>query len=141
MESRPNPRPQVFRPRKLLAALMVGAGLLWVSVLVYLLHFDGVPFKTMFAAIFFVVLFALSGAYYVRTAIFVDSKGVTYRGVVRTRRFSFSDIKNVDVMPGPVTVYAIRAKGAAEVHFTSIFAHHRRLMELLVDRAGLAPVR
>jgi len=46
----------------------------------------------------------------------------------------------VDVVPGPVTVYAVRLRGQL-VHFTSFFAQHRRLMELLVDRAGLAPVR
>ena len=141
MESRPNPKPQVFRPRRLLAFLMAGAGLLWAAVLVYLLHFEGVPFKTFFAVGFFLVLFSLSGAYYGRTAIFVDSKGVTYRGVVRTRRFSFADIRKVDVLPGPgLIVYAIRGRGR-EVHFTSFFAHHRRLMQLLVERAGLSPLR
>jgi hypothetical protein len=141
MESRPNSRPQVFRPRRLLAAVMLGAGLLWVAVLIYLLRFDGVPAKTFLAAAFFILLFGLSSAYYMRTAIFVDAKGLTYRGVVRTRRFTFSDIKKVDVLPGIITVYAIRLQGAAQLHFTSFFGHHLRLMELLVDRAGLAPVR
>ena len=141
MESRPNSRPQVFRPRRFLAALMVGAGLLWVAVLIYLLHFDQVPAKTFIAAGFFIVLFGLSSAYYTRTAIFVDAHGLTYRGVVRTRRFTFADIKKVDVLPGIITVYAIRLQGAAQLHFTSFFGHHLRLMQLLVERAGLAPVR
>ncbi|HLL53364.1 MAG TPA: PH domain-containing protein [Myxococcaceae bacterium] len=120
---------------------MLGAGLLWVAVLIYLLRFDGVPAKTFLAAAFFILLFGLSSAYYMRTAIFVDAKGLTYRGVVRTRRFTFADIKKVDVLPGIITVYAIRLQGAAQLHFTSFFGHHLRLMELLVDRAGLAPVR
>jgi hypothetical protein len=123
-----------------LAALMAGAWLLWGSVLLYLLQFDGVPAKTFFSAAFFVVFFAISLVYYVRTAIFVDASGITYRGMMRTKRFTFADIRKVDVMPGPVTVYAIRGTNAL-VHFTSFFAHHRRLMELLVERAGLAPVR
>ena len=103
------------------------AGLLWVAVLVYLLTFHGVPLKTFLSALFF-------------AAIEVDAGGVTYRGMVRTQRFAFGDILHLDVWPGPVTVYAIRGRGRG-VHFTSFFAHHRRLVALLVERAGLAPQR
>jgi hypothetical protein len=132
---------QVFRPRRLLAAVMAGAGLLWAGVFLYLLQFQGVPAKTFIAVAFFIVFFGLSLAYYARTAIYVDAKGLTYRGVVRTRRFSYDDIRKVDILPGPVTVYAIRGSGSALIHFTSFFAQHRRLLDLLVDRAGLAPTR
>ncbi|MBZ4416989.1 PH domain-containing protein [Myxococcus sp. RHSTA-1-4] len=130
---------QVFRPRRVLAACMAVAGLLWVSVLLYLFRFDGVPLKTFFSAGFFVLFFAVSLAYYARTLIVVDSRGITYRGMVRTRRFSFADIRKLDVLPGPVTVYAIRGKWGF-VHFTSFFQHHRRLARILVERAGLAPL-
>ena len=95
--------------------------------------------KALFT-IFFVVFFSVSVAYYVRTAVFVDSKGVTFRGLVRTQRFQFSDIRKVDILPGPVTVYSVRANGRFG-HFTSFFKHHRMLLELLVERAGLAPRR
>jgi hypothetical protein len=130
----------VFRPRPILAALMAAAGIVWIATLVYLFRFEGVPTKTFISAGFFIIFFGISLAYYARTAIVVDQSGVTYRGIVRTQRFSFADILKVDVMPGPVTVYAVRFKGRF-VHFTSFFAQHRRLMELLVDRAGLAPTR
>jgi hypothetical protein len=131
---------QVFRPRRVLAALMAAAGVLWVTVLVYLLSFDGVPLKTFLAVIFFVVFFGVSLMYYARTRIVVDARGITYRGMVRTRHYSFEDIRKVDVMPGPVTVYAIRDTGGGFVHFTSFFQHHRRLAALLVERAGLRPL-
>ncbi|MFL5349137.1 MAG: PH domain-containing protein [Hyalangium sp.] len=131
---------QVFRPRRVLAALMAAAGVLWVTVLVYLLRFDGVPLKTFLAVIFFVVFFGVSLMYYARTRIVVDARGVTYRGMVRTRHYSFQEIRKVDVMPGPVTVYAIRNTSGGFVHFTSIFQHHRRLAALLVERAGLRPM-
>lgn len=137
---RPLSGPQVFRPRRVLAAVMGLAGLLWIAVLVYLLQFERVPAKTFLSAVFFVVFFALSVAYYARTAIFVDAKGLTYRGMMRTRRLPFTDIRKVDILPGPVTVYAIRGRGMP-LHFTSFFSHHRRLMQLLVERAGLAPIR
>jgi hypothetical protein len=128
---------QVFRPRRILAALMAGAGLLWISVLGYLMSFEGVPLQTFLAALFFVVFFAVSLMYYGRSSIVVDERGITCRGMVRTRRFSFTDIHKVDVLPGPVTVYAIRGRGGF-VHFTSFFLHHRRLAALLVERAGLS---
>jgi hypothetical protein len=100
------------------------AALLWLFVLVYLMQFEGVPALT----------------YYARTAILVDGGGVTYRGLVRTDYFAFGDILKVDILPGPVTVYAVRGRGRG-MHFTSFFAHHRRLMQLLVDRAGLSRMR
>lgn len=118
---------------------MAGAALLWLGVLIYLLQFEQVDLKTVLSAGFFVVFFAVSLTYYGRSAIFVDSGGVTFRGMVRTRRFSFSDIRKVDVLPGPVIVYAVRVNQRF-IHFTSFFQQHRRLMELLVERAGLAPV-
>jgi hypothetical protein len=132
--------PEIFRPRKVLAAAMAAAGMLWCAVLIYLTQFDRVPARTFLSALFFVLFFALSLTYYARTAIFVDGAGVTYRGIMRTEHLSFQDIRNVDVLPGPVTVYAIRGKGRF-VHFTSFFKHHRRLMNLLIERAGLSPNR
>ncbi|MGQ0506456.1 MAG: PH domain-containing protein, partial [Myxococcaceae bacterium] len=53
-------------------------------------------------------------------------------------RLAYADIRKLDVLPGPVTVYAIRGEGRL-VHFTSFFKHHQALMALLVERAGLAP--
>jgi hypothetical protein len=133
-------RPEVFRPRKVLAAAMGAASILWSLVLAYLIQFDRVPARTVLSAVFFIVFFGLSLTYYVRTAILVDGGGLTYRGIMRTQRFTFDDIRKVDVLPGPVTVYAIRGKGRF-VHFTSFFKHHRRLMKLLIERAGLSPIR
>jgi hypothetical protein len=118
---------------------MAAAGLLWIAVLVYLFRFDGVPLKTFVSAGFFVLFFGVSLTYYARTRIVVDKGGITYRGMVRTRRFNFSDIRKLDVLPGPVTVYAIRGKWGF-VHFTSFFVHHQHLARLLVERAGLAPL-
>lgn len=132
-------RPQIFRPRRILALVMAGAGALWLAVLVYLLRFDGVPLKTFLSALFFVVFFGVSLVYYARTLILVDAGGITYRGVLRTLRLSFQDIRKVDVLQGPVTVYAVRGNGRF-VHFTSFFEQHRALASLLIERAGLSPL-
>ena len=130
---------QVFRPHAVLAAIMGAATLLWLGGLLYRLRFDGVPGQTFLSALFFVLVFAVSVTYYGRTRIVVDANGLTYRGMVRTRRFTFPDIRKVDVLPGPVTVYAVRGSRGL-VHFTSLFSHHQRLASLLVERAGLSPL-
>jgi hypothetical protein len=132
-------RQEVFRPHRVLAAIMGAATLLWLGVLLYLLRFDGVPIQTFLSAIFFVLFFGVSVTYYGRTRIVVDAGGITYRGLVRTRRFSFADINKVEVLQGPVTVYAVRGRRGL-VHFTSFFSHHRDLARLLVERAGLGPL-
>ncbi len=131
---------QVFRPHGVLAAVMGAAGLLWLGVLLYLLRFDSVPLETFLSALFFVLFFGVSVTYYARTRIVVDAGGMTYRGMVRTRRFSFADIRKVEVLPGLVTVYAVRVNRGL-VHFTSFFSHHQRLARILVERSGLAPMR
>lgn len=131
---------QIFRPRRVLAIAMALAGALWVGVLIYLLRMDGVPWKTYASAAFFAVFFAVALVYYGRTAIFVDQGGLTFRGMVRTYRLSFSEIRKLDILPGPVTVYAIRS-GGRFLHFTSFFRHHQLLANLLVERAGLASAR
>jgi hypothetical protein len=131
---------KIFRPSRVLAAVMAGAGVLWGSVLLYLLKFDGVPVKTMLSAIFFVLFFGVSLTYYVRTQIIIDAVGMTYRGILKTQHLRFSDIHNLDVLPGVITVYAVRGSPGL-VHFTSFFSDHRDLAEILVERAGLAPNR
>lgn len=133
-------RYEVFRPFWILPLLMGLAGAVWLGVFGYLLTFDGVPAKTLFSAFFFIVFFGLAVTYYGRSAIFVDQAGLTYRGILRTRRLSWTEIRKLDVLPGPVTVYAIRARGMP-CHFTSFFRHHKRLAELLIERAGLATAR
>lgn len=131
---------QVFRPNRLLTALMAAAGLVWAFALGWLLTFDAAPWKLLAGAGLFVVFFAAATLYYARSSVAVDPQGVTYRGMLRTRRFIFQEIRRVDVFPGPITVYAIRGIDGF-CHFTSFFTGHRVLAELLVERAGLAPTR
>lgn len=131
---------QVFRPSPVLAVLMALAGLLWLGVLLYLSTFRGVPLRTLLSALFFVAFFAVAFLYYARSAIVVEGRQLIYRGMVRTRRFRVQDIRKLDVLPSLITVYAIRLPGKL-VHFTSLFPHHQRLARLLVEQAGLAPLR
>lgn len=126
-------RPGTYRPHRGLALAMAGAAGFWGFALYYLLTFDGVPWKTLFTAACFVVFFLIGVLYYGRTAIFVDDKGFTYRGMLRTVRVAYEDIRGVHVLPGPLTVYCVRGANRL-VHFTSFFMRHRALMELLCER-------
>src|SRR6218665_1845983 len=89
---------QVFRPHAVLAAVMGAATLLWLGVLLFLLRFDGVPVQTFLSAVFFAVWGRTSG----RPGIVVAAAALPYRAMVRPRRFSFADIRKVDVLPGPL---------------------------------------
>jgi hypothetical protein len=135
-QGRPGDQAEVFRPFRILPVLMAFAGLVWASAFVYLMTFDGVPARLVLGTLFFVGFFSLALTYYARSAIFVGPQGITYRGMVRTRWFSWRDIRKLEVVPGPITVYAIRTPDAF-CHFTSFFRDHKRLATLLVERAGL----
>lgn len=111
---------------------------LWAGVFVYLLRFDDIPPKTYLTSLGFMAFFAVAILYYGRTAIVVDGQGVTYRGMFRTARFGFDDIRRVDVLPGPLTIYAIRGRDRL-VHFSSFFRSHQRLATMLMERAQLSP--
>src|SRR4051794_7710169 len=104
-------RAEVFRPWRVLAWAMGGAGIFWIVSLVYLLHLPWAPTKLRIGAAVFAVLYCVALAYYLRTAVFVDTQGVTFRGLIRTRRFLFRDIRTVKVLPGPIIVYAVLARG------------------------------
>lgn len=117
---------------------MIFAGLLWLGVLVYLLRFQEVPLRTWISVVFFILFFAVASTYYVRTAVIVDAKGVTFRGMLKTQRLKYREIRKVDILQGPVTVYSVRGPGHLW-HFTSFFARHQHLVNLLVERAGLGP--
>lgn len=128
---------EVFRHRRLLAGAMAVATALWLLALWWLLKLGDAPAHLVLSALSFAVFFALALLYYARAAFIVDGGGVTYRGFVRTFRFGFADVRKVDVLSGPVTVYSVRAKGRM-LYFTSFFRGHRRLMALLIQRAGMA---
>ncbi len=128
---------EVFRPYRLLAFAMACAGALWIGVAVLLATFDDVHWKTWASVAFFICFFAVSTWYYWRSAIFVEGHSFTYRGFLRTRRCGLSDIRKLEIAPGLITVYSVRVSNQV-MHFTSLFARHRTLAQLLVDRAGLA---
>src|SRR3954468_6521611 len=94
----------VFRPHRLLAIGMAAAAGFWGYALYFLLGFDEVPWKTLVTAATFTAFFLAGMIYYGRTAIFVDEGGLTYRGMLRTIRIEYAQIRGMQVLPGPFTV-------------------------------------
>lgn len=116
---------------------MAVAMLFWAYALYFLSGYDGVPWKTLATAGAFTVFFAIAVVYYARSAVLVDAEGFTVRGLVRTSRFRFDQIRAVRVLPGPLTVYSINAADRF-IHFTSFYRRHKKLMQTLIERSGAA---
>lgn len=125
-----------FRPRKVLVLLTALSGCVWGGLVLYLLRFGAVPVGTLASAMGFLLFFSAACAYYSRAAIVLDSTGLTYRGLVRTRRLPYRDISKVEILDGPVTVYSVLGNRQC-VYFTSFFRNHRLLARTLARRVRL----
>jgi len=131
---------RVYKTR-LPVRLAVGfAGVLWTAVLVVLLLTPGAEAHAILGAAAFVAFFAGFTFVYVRTSITVTAEGIVASSPLRGRRpVPFQDIVEIVVEDGLVgRVYAVFTRGGL-VHFTSLFARHRELFELLRERAELVP--
>ena len=89
---------------------------------------------TAFAAFFIAFSFV-----YGRTWIAVTPEGIVAATPFRVRPVAFDDILEIVVQDGLAgRVYAVFTRRGL-VQFTSLFARHRELFELLQERAGLQP--
>jgi hypothetical protein len=129
---------EVFRPRVWLRYSVLAAIVFWLSMLVCLLAMRASAERAFLGVAFFITLFSILSVFYNNTAIEVTSDGVIVRGMTSFRLVPYADIVKVDVRPGILqTTYAVRARQGL-VFFTSLFAGHQRLLELIVERAHLA---
>lgn len=119
-----------------MGALVAVATAYWLAVLAFVADAPQVHTKSVLSALFFVVMFVVSMAYHSYALIVVDAYGITYRGLLGTRRFSFKDIERFAIVPGPVTLYVLRA-GSRELLFSSFIGRHKKLGELVRERAQL----
>jgi len=130
---------RTYRTRPALQVAVAVAGLLWAGVLAYLLLSDGAEPDAIFGAAAFVAFFAGFSFVYRRTAITVTGEGIVATAPLRRPRpVPFSDILEIVVQDGLAgRVYAVFTR-AGLVHFTSLFARHRELFELLQDQVAQA---
>jgi hypothetical protein len=128
---------ETFRPRALLRHVVLLALALWFNVLLALVRHPGAPDKAFLGAFFFIALFSSCWLYYHHLAIAISGELLICRGFLRDRGMRLDDILHVDVHPGPLgTTYDVIGRGGF-VRFSSLFADHKRLLELIVNRAHL----
>jgi hypothetical protein len=120
-----------------LRTVVMAADTLWIGVFLALALMNGATRQAFFSAAFFVALFTACSIFYNRLSFTVSESGLTVRTLSLQRTFSFHDILRVDVLPGLVgTSYAVRTR-LGSLTFSSLLAGHRRLCELIVQRARL----
>ncbi len=129
---------ETFRPRAFIRWLVLGADYFWLAMLFLLIALRGATDAAFLGAAFFIALFTICGLFYSQTAIVVTRDGLMYRGLVSRRAFGFDEILRVQARPGLVgTDYDVMTRRGF-LQFSSIFQDHRRLFELIVERAGLS---
>ena len=132
---------RTYKTRLPLRIAVAAAAVFWAGVLTVLLAAKHVDPRATLSATVFVAFFLVFTVVYGRTSITVTSDGVVAATPFRRRPVRFDDILEIVVRDGLAgRVYAVTTRRGI-FHFTSLFARHRELFELLLDRAGLAPRR
>jgi hypothetical protein len=133
------PPARTYRTRLGLRLAVNGAAGLWAAVLGLLLGAPGVEPRAVLGAGAFVAFFFAFSFVYGRTWIAVTPDGIVSATPFRVRPVPFEDILEIVVQDGLAgRVYAVFTRRGL-VQFTSLFARHRELFELLLDRARLGP--
>lgn len=129
----------MFRTRSWLRYSVLFAIAFWIFMFFLLVTLRG-PSNQGYAGVgFFIALFTALSVFYNNTRVEVTGDSVIMRGVMSFRLVRFNEILKVDVTPGLLqTTYAVRARRGF-LSYTSLIADHQRLLQLIVDRAGLAP--
>lgn len=130
----------VFRPYRVLPVSLGLGSAVWMAALLWLIWMGEFHWRLPIGAATFAAAFALGAGYYARAAIWVDGTGVTYRGLWRSFRMRFPEVRRVEVLDGLLPVYCVRGF-SQRLHFTSFFRKHQALLELLLERTGAPLVR
>jgi len=129
---------EVFRPPRWLRASVAAANVFWVAILVLLAAWRAATPQAVCGAGFFIVLFTLLGLFYGRLSAEVSGELLILRGPAGPRSVRLRDIVQVDVRPGLLQTSYEVAHPRGLLEFTSLLSGHRRLLEIIVQRARLA---
>lgn len=128
---------RTYRTRLPLRIAVAGAAVLWAGVLVALIALPGAEARSVLSACAFVAFFVTFTVVYRRTWIAVTPEGIVAATPLRVRPVRFDEIVEIQVQDGLAgRVYAVFTRRGL-VQFTSLFARHRELFELLLERAQL----
>ncbi len=128
---------RTYRTRLPLRIAVGAAAALWAGVLAVLLGAPGAEPHALLGATAFAAFFIAFSFVYGRTWIAVTPQGIVAATPFRVRPVPFEEIQEIVVQDGLAgRVYAVFTRRGL-VQFTSLFARHRELFELLRERAGL----
>ncbi|HEY6098718.1 MAG TPA: hypothetical protein VIW03_04775 [Anaeromyxobacter sp.] len=123
-------------PLRLAVSLAAG---FWAAAFAVLVRAPGTSPALVLGSAAFVAFFLASAFVYGKTSITVTRDGMVVATPFRRRPVRFEEILRVVVRDGlGGRVYAILTR-RGPVHFTSLFARHRELFELILERARLGP--
>jgi hypothetical protein len=133
--------PRIYKTRLPLRIAVAAAAVFWAGVLLVLLGAPGAELRAILGACAFVAFFVVFTIVYGRTSITVTPEGIVAATPFRRRPVRFEEILEIVVQDGlGGRVYAIFTR-RGRVQFTSLFARHRELFELLLERAELTSRR
>jgi hypothetical protein len=129
--------PRTFRTWLPLRLALWSAAGFWGAAFALLVREPGGSAVLVAGSAAFVAFFAASAVAYGRTAIRVTPEGLVASTPFRRRPVRWDDVLRVVVRDGlGGRVYSILTR-RGPIHFTSLFARHRELCELILERAGL----
>ncbi len=128
-----------YRTRLPLRIAVGAAAALWAGVLAVLLGAPGAEPRALLGATAFAAFFIAFSFVYGRTWIAVTPDGIVASTPFRVRPVRFEEILEIVIQDGLAgRVYAVFTRRGL-VQFTSLFARHRELFEVLRERADLQP--
>lgn len=131
---------RTYRTRLPLRIAVAAAACLWGAAVAVLARTPGTEPRLAIGAGLFSLFFAAFSVLYGRWSITVTDDGIVASTPFRRRPFRFEDILQIVVQDGlGGRVYAVVTR-RGRIHFTSLFARHRELFELLLERADLRPM-
>jgi hypothetical protein len=130
---------RTFRTWLPLRVALVAAAGFWGAALWVLLRAPGASPLVVVGAASLVAFFLASAFLYARTSITVTPEGLVAATPFRRRPVRYEEIVRVVVREGlGGRVYAVLTR-RGPITFTSLFARHRELCELILERARLQP--
>ena len=127
--------PRTFRPARWVVVAFTLAAAWWAWAATWTAQQGAGEWSSLLGAAFFSALFALAATHHGLSAITVDEEGITHRGLLGATRGRWSQCGEFGVLPGPLTLYALRVSGRV-VHFTNLYRHHRELARHLRLHVG-----
>lgn len=133
----PDTRREVFRPWAWLRWSVVVAWLFWVLVFFLLLGLENAPGQALASAGFFIGFFTVLGVFYANTRIELSADTLVVRSIASSQQVSLADVQGVEVRSSLLqTTYQVLAR--RPVAFSNAFSGHRRLRQLIEERARRA---